>query len=418
MHETMAIDNRCGNAGRVSDRATFRQVLGEPIYRTVFLSRSLAIGADTLRTVALSVLVFTATGSALLSAVTFGVSFLPQVFGGLVLGALPDLLRPRLLLVTGYSIEAAGALLLAFGLPVWASLLLVAGIGCLAPVFNGTAGRLTAEALTGDAFVVGRGLFQLASSGAQIVGMAGGGIVVGALGPHAALLVTAGCHAVAATWARVALPNLPAPGRRGERSLVLQSFHGARELLADRTIRRLMIANWLPPAFVIGGESLLIPYATLSHFPDGAAGIVLGCIPAGMFAGNLVVTRLCSPEVRERAVAPLVVVLGLPLLAFAFDLHPVVAGALMAMLGCGFAFGLGLQGRFRDALPDDSTGQAFGLLSTGLMTLQGVGPLVFGGLTEVLPVGTTMALAGVSTLGVAGWLAVTLGARAKTPVPS
>jgi len=402
----------------VTERATFRQVLAVPVYRTVFLTRALAIGADTLRTVALSVLVFTVTGSALLGAMTFGISFLPQVVGGLVLGALPDLFRPRLLLVIGYTLEAAAAVVLAVGLPVWASLLLVAGIGCLAPVFNGTAGRLTAEALAGDLFVVGRGLFQLASSAAQIVGMAGGGLAVAAIGPHAALLVAAGCHALAALWVRVALPNLPAPGRVGERSVVRQSFHGARELLADRVIRRLLLANWLPPALVIGGESLLIPYATLRNFPEGAAGVVLGCIPAGMFAGNLVVTRMLTPRARERAVAPLVVVLGLPLVGFAFDLHPVVAGVLMAVLGCGFAFGLGLQGQFRDALPDDARGQAFGLQSTGLMTLQGVGPLVFGGLTEFVPVGVTMALSGVATLAVAAWLTVTLRPRVKTPVPS
>lgn len=402
----------------MTERATFRQVLAVPIYRTVFLTRALAVGADTLRTVALSVLVFTATGSALLGALTFGISFLPQVFGGLVLGALPDLFRPRVLLVVGYSLEAAAAVVLAIGMPVWASLLLVAGIGCLAPVFNGTAGRLTADVLTGDAFVVGRGLFQLANSAAQIIGMAGGGLAVAVMGPHAALLVTAGCHAVAALGTRVALPDLPAPGRVSERSLVLQSFHGARELLADRVIRRLMLANWLPPAFVIGGESLLIPYATLRHYPDGAAGVILGCIPAGMFAGNLVVTRLLTPRARERAVGPLVVVLGLPLIGFAFDPHPVVAGVLMAITGCGFAFGLGLQGPFRDALPDDSRGQAFGLLSTGLMTLQGVGPLVFGGLTEFVPVGTAMTLSGVATLAVAGWLTVALRTRAKTPVPN
>lgn len=401
----------------MTERATFRQVLAVPIYRTVFLTRALAVGADTLRTVALSVLVFTATGSALLGALTFGISFLPQVLGGLVLGALPDLFRPRLLLVTGYTLEAVGAGLLAMGLPVWASLLLVAGIGCLAPVFNGTAGRLTADALSGDAFVVGRGLFQLATSAAQIVGLAGGGIAVAAVGPHAALLVTAGCHTVAAVWARVALPDLPAPGRQGERSLVRQSFHGTRELFADRTVRKLLFANWLPPAFVVGGESLLIPYATLRHFPDGAAGVILGCVPVGMFAGNLVVTRLLTPRARERAVAPLVVLLGLPPLGFAFDISPVVAGALMVLLGCGFAFGLGLQEPFRDALPDDSRGQAFGLLSTGLMTLQGVGPLVFGGLTEVMPVGTAMAVSGVATLGVAAWLSVALRPRVKTPVP-
>lgn len=401
----------------MTERATFRHVLAEPVYRAVFVSRSLAIAADTLRTVALSVLVLTATGSALLSALTFGVSFLPQVVGGLVLGAVPDLIRPRVLLVTGYTLEACAAALLAFGLPVWASLLLVAGVGCLAPVFNGTAGRLTAEALTGDAFVVGRGLFQLVASAAQIAGLAGGGIVVGVIGPHAALVVTAGCHVLAACWARLALPDLPAPGRQGGRSLVGQGFHGARELLADPTIRRLMLATWLPPAFVVGGESLLIPYAAAADFPASSGGLLLGCVAVGMFLGNLVVTRVFTPRTRERAVAPLVALLGLPLLFFAADLPPVVAGGLMVVAGCGFAFGTGLQGRFRDALPDDSTGQAFGLLSTGLMTLQGVGPLVFGGLTEVVPVGTAMALSGLTTIGVAAWLAVALRPHAKTPVP-
>ena len=35
-------------------RATYRQVIAEPRFRLLFLTRSLAIGADTLRTVALS----------------------------------------------------------------------------------------------------------------------------------------------------------------------------------------------------------------------------------------------------------------------------------------------------------------------------------------------------------------------------
>lgn len=404
----------------MSERATFRQVLAVPIYRTVFLTRALAIGADTLRTVALSVLVFTATGSALLGAMTFGASFLPQVVGGLVIGALPDLIRPRPLIVTGYSLEAGAATLLAIGgMPVWASLLLVAGIGCLAPVFNGTAGRLTADALSGDAFVVGRGLFQLASSAAQIIGMAGGGLAVALMGPETALLVTATCHAVAALWARLALPDLPAPGRQSELSLVRQSFHGARVLLVDPVVRRLLLANWLPPAFVIGGESLLIPYGTLVGFPNGAVGLVLACIPAGMFLGNLVVTRVLAPRTREHGVPVLVAALGLPLVAFVLDLNAVTAAVLMLVLGSGFAFGIGLQGRFRDALPDDSTGQAFGLLSTGLMTLQGVGPLVFGGLTEFVPVGVAMGLAGVATLGSAAWIAVAVRPTApNSPVPA
>jgi predicted MFS family arabinose efflux permease len=172
--------------------------------------------------------------------------------------------------------------------------------------------------------------------------------------------------------------------------------------------------------FVIAGESLLIPYAALRGYPDGAAGVILAFVPAGMFAGNLAVTRGLTQRGRERAVAPLVVVFGLPLLPFAFGVDPVVAAVLMAVLGCGAAFALGLQQPFNDALPDDSRGQAFGLMSTGLMTCQGIGPLLFGGLTEFMAVGVVMALAGAATLGTAAWIAVAVrsGADAETPVPS
>ena len=49
-------------------------------------------------------------------------------------------------------------------------------------------------------------------------------------------------------------------------------------------------------------------------------------------------------------------------------------------------------------------GQGFALMSTGLMTLQGVGPMVIGGLAETIPIGMAIAAAGIGTLVIAGWL--------------
>ncbi|GAB3466796.1 MFS transporter [Actinophytocola sediminis] len=386
-------------------RATYRQALAQPVFRTVFWTRSLAVGADTLRTMALSILVFTSTGSALLGALTFGISFLPQVVGGVLVGALPDLVRPRPLLVTGYLLEAAGAAALALaGLPVWASLVLVAGIGALAPVFNGTAGRLTAESLTGDVFVLGRSLFQLAGSAAQLFGLAAGGLVVAAAGAEQALLITAAIHLVSALGAALLLPNLPAPGRGGRRALLSRSWRGNRALLGDPVVRRILLTMWLPPAFATGAESLLVPYALLRGFPDAAPGLLLACVAAGMFAGNLVVARLLAPATRERLVGVLVCVLGVPLLPFALDVGAVAAGMLLTLTGFGFAYGLGLQQRFVQAVPADQGGQAFGLMSTGLMTLQGVGPAVFGLLTEAVPVGMCIAIGGLGAVLVALWI--------------
>jgi hypothetical protein len=390
---------------------TFRQVLAEPVFRVLFLCRALAVGSDTLRTVALSILVFDRTGSAVLGALTFGIAFLPQVVGGVVIGALPDLVRPRPLIACGYVLEAIGAAVLALaGLPVWACLVLVASIGCLQPVFNGTAGRLTADALTGDAYVLGRSLFQLAASSAQLIGLAAGGLAVAAVGAQHALLITAACHLVAALGTRLGLPDLPAPGRDGDRSLLGRSRRVNAQLLGDRTVLRLLFTMWLPPAFITGAESLLVPFAAVRGFADGTAGLLLACVPVGMILGNLVVARLLSPTTRERAVPALVAMLGVPMLGFALDLGVVALGALLVVTGFGFGYGVGVQRAFRDAVPIGVRGQAFGLASTGLMTLQGVGPAVFGLLGEVVPVGAAMAAGGVATVLTAGWIA--LGGRA------
>jgi len=48
-------------------------------------------------------------------------------------------------------------------------------------------------------------------------------------------------------------------------------------------------------------------------------------------------------------------------------------------------------------VPEDRRGLAFGLRSTGLMSVQGLGPVVFGGLAQVLSIGTVIALCGALT---------------------
>ncbi|WP_279582125.1 MFS transporter [Fodinicola feengrottensis] len=131
----------------VLDRpATYREVLSSSTFRVLFGSRSLAIAADTLRIVALSVLVYGITGSPLLGAITFGIGFLPQVIGSSLIGSLADRLPPRGLIVAGYAVECGSALALALaGLPVWASLLLVGVIACLTPVFGSASSRRPAH---------------------------------------------------------------------------------------------------------------------------------------------------------------------------------------------------------------------------------------------------------------------------------
>ncbi|GAA3449509.1 MFS transporter [Dactylosporangium matsuzakiense] len=408
---------------------TYSAVLRDHTFRVLFGTRTLSVLADTLRIVALSLLVYAATESPALAALAYGIGFLPQLAGASLLGALADRVRPRRLIVLGYLAEAAVAAVLAtVALPVWAALTLVAAAALLTPVFMGAQNSLIAETLTGDAYVLGRSLANVASSLAQLIGMAGAGIAVATLGGRNAMLLAALGHIIAAAWTHLSLPDFPAPrhhrseARRAPGTgLAAASWKGNAALLRDRTVRRLLLVQWLPPAFITGAEALMVPYAATRGFPAGAAGWLLAAIPVGMVAGNVVVGRLLAPSRRERLVPALIALMGLPCLAFAAPVSwglswPVLAAALV-VVGVGFAFGLGVQAAFRDALPADGRGQAFGLLSTGLMTAQGLLPALAGLLAEALPTGLVIALLGTATL-LAAVTAVARQTSSRPPAPA
>jgi predicted MFS family arabinose efflux permease len=394
--------------GREVPRASYRDVLAEPRFRVLFGTRSLVIAADTLRMVALSVLVYGRTGSPLLAAVAFGVGFVPQVAGGALLGALADRLRPRPLVSGVYAAEALVAAALALlDLPVVVCLLLVAAVACVTPLVSGAVSRVAAEVLPGDGYVLGRSLIVVAASVAQLAGLAFGGAAVAALGPRHALLGTCAVYGAAALLVRLLLEDLPpAPpsGPSGERRTVLRASGAAnRRLLGDRAVRAMLLAQWLPSAFVAGAESLLIPFADVRGLPQGMGAVLLASLPAGMIAGNLAAGRL-RPATRERLVVPLMALLGLPLLPLAAGPPAAVMVALLACTGAAFSYELGIQRRFVEAVPEGARGQALGLLSTGMMTLQGVGPVLFGAVAEVLGVATAIAAAGAATFLAAAWL--------------
>ena len=394
-----------GRDSRPQSRAmTYTRVLAVPPFRVLFATRTLAITADTLRMVALSVLVFAVTGSTLLAALAYGIAFVPQLIGGSLLGAVADLLPPRQLITLGYVVEFGSGLLLAFAdLPIWLSMVLVAAVSMVTPVLNGAVGRVVADVLSGENYVLGRSLLNLASSAAQLVGMAGAGAAVAALGARHAMLVTAVLHLLAAAWVRFRLPDLRvSAAARGALGVVRRSWAGNRELLRDRTIRALILAQWLPPACVTGAEGLIVPYAAVRGLPAQDGGLLLACVPVGMMIGSLVFGRVVGPDTRRRLLVPMMVVVGLPLLGFAVAGLPVaVCGVLLVIAGTGFSYGLAIQQRFRDVVPEASRGQAFSLLSTGLMTVQGISPAVAGALAGVVPVGIVIALCGaVSTVTV------------------
>ena len=413
-------------------RTTYRSVFAVGQFRVLCASMFLYVLGFEFEILGLSVVVYAQTRSAFLAALAFAMGFGPQAIGGALFTSLADRLPPRAVITGGMLLRAVPGVLigLAPGLPVAAMLVLVALAAMIAPVFSAAVSRMLPDVLDGDRYVLGRSVLSLTSAGTQIVGLGLGGAVLAVLSGRW-LLLSAGCALVLSALVRLGLRPAAAPGpgaalagpsgpsgssgpssgssgpssgsssgpaRRASRGAVRATLAGNAELLADRRVRALLLAQWLPGMFVAGAESLIVPYTESLGHPAAAASPLLAAAPAGMLAGDVVIGRFCRPAMRRRLVFPLALLTGAPLLAL--FLHPPWLVVAAALFGCGLGFGymLGIQQAFLDSLPEGLRGQGFGLLSTGLMGGQGVTPPLAGALAAVAGPAAAMAATGAATV--------------------
>ena len=409
---------------RPGSRTTYRSVFAAREFAVLFAAQFMYVLGFEFEILGLSVLVYAQTRSAFLTALAFSTGFAPQAIGGTLFTSLADRLPPRLVIVAGLLTRSAPGLVIGLRptLPVPAMLALVAVTALAAPVFSAATSGLLPGLLDGDRYVLGRSIFSLTSAGTQIIGLGIGGAVLAALSARWLLLAAGASLVVAAVINRLGLRRRDARAGRGRpRGIVRATMAGNIELFADRGVRGLLFAQWLPAWFAVGAESLIVSYTGSLGQPASAAGPLLAAVPAGMLLGDVLVGRFCPPEMRRRLVFPLVAGLGAPLLAFLFRPPLPLACAALLVSGFGFAYQLGLQQAFLDSLPDRLRGQAFGLNSTGLMGGQGLFPSAAGGLASAFGAGTVMAIAGAATmlaaLALRGPLTGRGAQRGPSPVP-
>jgi MFS family permease len=376
--------------------ATYREVFAVGQFRVLFGSYTLFLVGETVRMLALSVTVYAATGSPLMSALAYAAGFLPYAVGGALLLAFADRWPPRTVMIGYEVLRAAVSAVLAAGLlPVPAMLALVFVTGLPSAVASASRTALLPDLLDGDRYVLGRAVFSMAAGGTQVLGFAAGGLLIAAAGAPGALWITAATCVASAGLLRLRLADYPRR-RTGGSAGVGETWQVNRALLRRPEVRTLLLAQWLAPALMVGAEGVLVPYAAQAGSPD-AAGLLFSAIAAGMFAGNLIVGRLVRPAGRERLARPLALALGVPLLAFALRPAPGYAVILLAVSGFGVAYQLALARRFLDTVPERQRGQAFGLLLTGTMTLQGLAAAAGGALGEVAAPGLVVTLAGAAS---------------------
>ncbi|OLT10909.1 hypothetical protein BJF79_25430 [Actinomadura sp. CNU-125] len=379
--------------------ARYRDVFGVPEFRTLFSLQTLQVAGDSIRTIALSVQIFERTGSAAAAALVFAAGFLPYVAGAALLLSLADRVPSRRLLTGIHLLRfVVTAVLAGAGPPLPVVLALLVAAGLFAPVGGATVQARLPALLPGDGYVLGRSLFTMTSAGAQIAGQAAGGLLLAVLSPAGTLWLAAATAAVAVSFARLRLPDVPSRGASGRSSgTARETWRVNRLLLGDRGTRGLLLSGWLPISLSVGAEGAAVPYAAGLGNPD-AAGPLLTAAAAGMFAGNLVAGRWIRPEPRERLALPLAVLTGAPLVGFVFAPGLAAACALLAAGAFGLAYELTVQRRLVDAVPEEIRGQAMGLSNSGLMTGQAAGIGAAGALGEVLAPGSVIACCGAAAV--------------------
>lgn len=365
-------------------------------FRAVFVAHALSLLGVVVSEISLSVLVFDLTRSPLMSALAFGLGFLPYAVGGTLLAGLADRVPARRVLVTCDLVCAACvALMVAPGAGVGALLALRCAIAVVSPVFSGTRMATLSDILgEGDLFVLGRSLLRIVSQSALLAGYGCGGLLLMVVPPRHALLITVGTFLASGVILRFGTRHRPARARPGG-ALLAESLKGAGQVLADRRIRVLLLLFWVPSMFSVVPEALAAPYADELGAGSTGLGLLMCALPVGTIAGELFTGSRLRPATRGRIALPLVCLALVPYPGYA--LHPGLAWSLLllAVSGAAGAYSLGLDQWFVEAVPERLRGRAMTLLTAGLMTVQGVGMTLAGVVADVLGVRATVAWAGV-----------------------
>ncbi|GGT12007.1 MFS transporter [Nonomuraea spiralis] len=381
---------------------TYGQLLRAPEYTPLFLATSTQVAASTVSGLALGALVYGATRSPLLAALSMFGPSLAQVAGATALLSAADRLRPRSALTGIALVFGLGTAVLAVpGLPVWAVFAVVMGLGLVGSLSGGVRWGLLNEILPQSGYLLGRSVMNMTVSLLQICGFAAGGLLVAALSARGTLLVSAALYLAEAAVTRYGLSNRPP--RTEERPSVAATWRVNVRLWSSVPRRYVYLALWVPNGLIVGCESLFVPFAPQQ------AGVLFAVSAAGMLAGDVLVGRFVPAGWRARLGAPLRLLLAAPYLVFALEPGMSVAAAAVALASVGYAASLLLQERLMALTPQEMSGHALGLHSSGMLTMQGVGAALAGAIAQLTS--TTTAMAVMAALSVAVTLALAKGLR-------
>ena len=390
---------------------TFRDVFAVAEFRALWGAQLLSVIGDQLARVALTVLVYERTRSALLAAITFVASIVPTFVGGVTLAWLADRYPRRGVMIACDLARCALVLVMAIpGLPLGSLVTLLFLVTLVGAPFTSARAAIYPDVLAGDRYVMGTAVTLTTYQFAQVLGFAAGGAVTGFFGTRRSLIIDAVTFAASALIVRAWVRSRPAPapaaaGHQGP-SRMAGVFAGARLVFARPVLRTTMLFGWLA-AFYEAPEGVVTPLARDLGGGAAAVGVILAAGALGQTVGAVVLSRFVAPPTRLRVMGPLAVAAcAVPVLFF---MRPGLPVSLLILFASGLcaSYQLAANAAFVSAVPQAQRSQAFGLAQGGISLGQGIVMILAGAAADHHSPARVIAVCGAVGTGVALAIAIT-----------
>jgi Major Facilitator Superfamily len=395
---------------RLPARATYGQVFAVGEFRALWLAQVLSVAGDQLARVALTLLVFDRTHSALLAAVTFAASVVPTFLGGTLLSGLADRLpRREVMIVCDLSRAALVALMMVPGMSVTVLVCLLFLVTMLGPLFTSARTSLYHDILPEDRFVLGTAVTITTLQLAQALGFALGGAVVGLFGVRISLGSDAATFVLSAVIARAFVRSWPSHGQPTRAPISLSGLSSTLGLVfRSERLRTPMLFGWLAALYNVP-EGVAAPLAASLHGGAVAVGAILAASALGAAVGAILFSRLVQPKERSRWTGPLAATACAVLVLFVF--RPLLPLAIMILVvsGLGDSYQIPASADFVTAAPASLRSQTFGIAQGGMSLGQGTTMILAGAAAQHFSPSAVVSVTGAVGTGLALLLAALRG---------
>ncbi|RIQ11297.1 MFS transporter [Jiangella rhizosphaerae] len=384
--------------------ASYRAVFAATEFRWLWLAHLLSVIGDQLARVALTLLVFDRTESAGLAALTYALTYLPDLVGGAALAGLADRFPRRdVMVLTDLGRAVLVAAMAVPGVPLAVQVCLLAVVQLLTAPFSAARQAALPDILRGDRLALGLGVFSMTYQAALVVGFGTGAALVAWLGVPSALLINAATFVLSALLiARGLGPHRPVAhaGAAGDTAAAGQwaTVRAGWRVVAHDPRLLTLLAIACCSGFYVVPEGLAVPFAAEIDAGSAGVGWLLVANPAGTVIGMLVLGRL-RPERRLALIGPLAVASSLVLIPTGWLPGLAVSVLLWTVSGACSAHDMVVQATYVESVPAHRRGQAVGLAIAALRAAQGLAIVAAGILAQIFTPSTIILVAAV--LGVA-----------------